>query len=841
MTGTPGGNGLTLSRLVMGDATWAYCRFPLRGGAEEQLGNRYRSLLAALLALDKNTEDKSGSPAGAWILHNPQWSAGKIAAEQASGQDPIFAPYQWFQKQERQPKAPAHPRTCRPAHVEGLWWHSGADARRTVEFIASGMEQCGRVATRAWMEHQETLLAEQMNLFACRIYLDPKQSAKLASKPNPSAPSVHVSIDFRFKTHLEESLQERLVRYWLSALLSVWTHKPSSGAHAPDPPPHPTGKGPLRLPGQVELLRDHYAGPLRAGFKERVGEQFHLAKMEILGREHRPPQFWMMRGERLPATPGAADVMNTDALNMLARVLLDVPNVRSAGVAAGVIRERVLMLRRFVPDAKGELPCYLVIPLLEPAPERENEARRLARELTDLEASAAAQLFEVVTSLDIYASHLQVYEAVVHQAEEFWDQLALYLPVTRGRRLSRVHRLIELVHNTLLQGIAELDQVAIQANKAKRTVERSANALKDQFDQKFTERPLPVLAEAPPISYSLTKTGYFDKAARQAERVHKDAEQVQRSYKTLLDGITLAFDERRVRGTDVLQHVGITLAILVVVFGFIPEALNAMFTTGWDRAQLVLIGRFGAAGFVLSGLLVFWWVRRLSTLGSQRFRRSHNQLRLFLADCATERLTRLRDDGWERVRTTLDGQPADEERAWDKFFAEWDGRDRALARQCAKILDALDRDGGARSGRSRQRSRLSDLASRVERWSLRALLVSERPRQFRQFALPRLTFLYRFYPMVNSELRSGAVQARETDVVSDSDFRFTVVNQCCGDHEQIDEIKDWAQRQVERLRSSRRPALGFVKALEGVGLGAGMTRKDFDAMLERMCEELRQT
>ncbi|MGH8896410.1 MAG: hypothetical protein ACRDZ4_05145 [Egibacteraceae bacterium] len=812
----------TVARLVRADATWAYCRFPRRFRSEEQVGRRHRRLLSELLGLD---EYARGYP-NAWILHNPQSPDAEQAAQWSESEDPILAPYRWFLAlcpwfKEQNRGAPR--------------WHSGTDALRAVKLIASGLEACGKVATRAWMQGQEQLLAAQMNLFACRIYLDPQRAAKLARGPAPSPSRIpsYACIDLRFQEHLD--------RYWLYATLSVWTYKPSSAKHAPALPTQETEEGPWKVT-ELEDWRV-YAGALRKGFKARVLEHFPPAETKILDREHRPPRFWFAQGDGLPATPDAADPISND-VKALARLVLKTPDVRGAGVAAGVINDQMLVLRRFVPDSGGELPCYLVIPFRGSAVAQEDGARWLVGTLTDLEASSAAQLFEVATDLELYAGHLRAYEAVVHQAKVLWDQLALYLPVARGSRLSRVHKLIELIHQTLLQGIADLDQVAIQANEAARKVERAASDLKDEFDRTFAERSLPderSIGYRQSVRSSLTQAGYFDKAARQAERVRSDAAQIQRSYDTLLKGITCAFDERRVRSIDVLQRVGIVFAILVVVFGFVPEALNAVFTIwGGNKhapGRLVALagGTLGAMVlFLVLGTGVYLWKRYLSTLGSRGFRRRHEQVRAFLASCATDRLTRIRDAGWKRVQAALDDS-RDETCEWENIIKEWDGRDRALARQCAKILDALDRDKRAQLTTDKP-PRRKDLSRRVEWWALKALLVSERPRQFWRFPLLRLTFLYRFYPMMRGELQSSSIPATNEGVASDVDFNRAVSTQCRAGHAEIDQIERWAKRQLEQ----RKPATDFVEALDGVGLRAGMTRKRFEAMLERMRAELRQ-
>lgn len=760
------------------DVTWAYCRFPEREEPQEQIWNRYSSLLCELLDFSPCCR----SPAGTWILHNPQL--------------------------ER--------------------WCSGVEAQQTVGRIARGLEQCELLSTRAWMDQQEKLLAAQMNLFGCRLYLSPERArAKLAPEADRCARALpaHVCIDFRF--------QEDHHRYWLCATLSIWTHKPSSETLAPRLAGEETGGGPWKL---CDLYKC-YARVLRAKFKDGVREHFALAEIEILGREHWSPQFWLVEDPGLPATLKTTDDLDVGGLNAFGEVLLGTPDIRSTGVAASVMERQILTLRRFVPVSvlgdPGDLPCYIVVPLGQEAVAQEEEkAWLLAQKLTDLEASTAAQLFDIATELDTYASHLRVYKAVAAQADAFWDQLALYLP--RWRRLVRVHKLVELVHQTLLQGIADLDQAAIIANDALRRAGQSTSDVKDQFDRSLTERPL---KGAQSIRSSLTETGYLDDATREADRVVKDAAQVQRSYATLLDGITRAFDERRVRGTDVLEHVGFALAVLVVGLSFLPEAMSALFgSEGFPSAWLVSLN-IGGAGFLLLALCwVFLRRWQLGILGSGHFRERHTQLRKFLAACSTERLIRLRDVGWRRVRVALDDPSNDEDQLWNEIFTEWDQFDRKLAGLCVELLDSLDRDEDSPPAWE-VKTDLDKLAWRVERWALKALLVSERPRQFWKFPLPRLTFLYRFYPMVGSELWSNAFAAPEPDVVSDSDLEFTLANHCSCRPDEVNLIKDWAQDQIKRSRSLWYLPIDFVKALDKVGLEAGMTRKEAEAMLGKMRED----
>lgn len=258
-----------------------------------------------------------------------------------------------------------------------------------------------------------------------------------------------------------------------------------------------------------------------------------------------------------------------------------------------------------------------------------------------------------------------------------------------------------------------------------------------------------------------------------------------------------------------------------------------------DEQQLTLLTVGGIAGFTLAGLLIFGRVRRLSILISRPFRRRYRQLRKFLADCTTDRLTRLRDAGWRRVRDTLDSPAPKEGRAWDEILDQWDRLDRKLARQCAKLLDALANDEAPAPIWDKS-PKWKDLTTQIDRWALKAMLISEWPRQFWEFPLPRLTLLYRFYPMMGSELLSDFTKATESDIVSEAELRFTISNQCTGRRRHIGPIKRWARYQVERSKSARRPARSFVEALDDVGLKAGMTRTDFDQMLKAMEEQLQR-
>ncbi|MGH8932781.1 MAG: hypothetical protein ACRDZO_19715 [Egibacteraceae bacterium] len=297
-----------------------------------------------------------------------------------------------------------------------------------------------------------------------------------------------------------------------------------------------------------------------------------------------------------------------------------------------------------------------------------------------------------------------------------------------------------------------------------------------------------------------------------------------------------------------LQYAGFLFAIFLVLAIPIAEALNVVFASwaprsssalsslqpffGIPRARIVdFIGLGGIIGLFISGIWLFLLVSRLSTLGTRRFRRRHRQLRVFLASCATDRLARLRGDSWETARKAL-GKGGDAKQTWDKYFEEWNTRDLHLARACAKRVDKF---AGIKAPQPIWRNRPSgvrELSKKVERWALTALLVSERPRQFRLFALPRLAFLYRLYSPMMDMLRSQFSTAIEASIVSTSDFDFTIDNQVGGDHQQKSKIEEWARHQIGQCAS----AAHLVEELESMGLKAAMTREDFEKMLAMMDE-----
>ncbi len=829
----------TVSRLVMAEVAWAYCRFPLWEAHEGEVSAKHESLLRSLLTFDKGVSCDRRS----WILHDPVGKAKqeleRIPDHQVDN-DPILAAYKWFIPMwKREPEVDVSTRVDGPDKER--WWRTGPGAAEAVGRIAEGMWQCGRVATRAWMEHEEALLARQMNLFACRIYLSPEGVAQLVGGADPPLGSVplHVCIGLRFQDHFEESFTDRLVRYWLYATLSVWTYKPASVFHAPEPVLY---EPPIVPPAEFSALRDVCTKTVGEAIRQRIREHYTLPELEILRRGYVPPRFWFARGPKVANSLSSIGEIGSDNFSALTDNLLKVSDVHSAGVAASVINGRILLIRRLLPPEPGETdatPCYIIIPLKEGVVTPENDARKLVWDFTDLEGSIAAQLFDATTSLDIYNSHLNVYKAVVDQADVLWDQLALHLPLAKG---IRVHRSIELIHQTLLQGIADLDQVTIEATEVNRKIELAMDELRDTFDR-FTERAVerPYQAgDERPIRTSLTETGGFDTALREAKRVHDLGEQVQRSYHTLLDGMSRVFDEQRVRGTDVLQYAGFLFAIFLGLAVPIAEAINVVFDS-WKHSSppgqlfsvplgwiVDFIGLGGMVWLFALGVLLFLLVRRMSTLGTRPFRRRHQQLRVFLASCATDRLTRLRHDSWQRVRDALDAGK-DEEAVWKSYFDEWNKIDRDLARQCAKLVDKLARRKNPQVSQN-DPSEVRELVNKVERWALTALLVSERPRQFRLFALPRLTFLYRLYYPMMEVLRSHFPIVAEVSSVSTSDFHFTIDNQCSGDHQQRSNIEEWAQHQIEQCSS----ALHFVEELDRMHLKPGMTSEDFEKMLVQM-------
>ncbi|HKR51684.1 MAG TPA: hypothetical protein VJT72_19295, partial [Pseudonocardiaceae bacterium] len=818
-----------ITHLGMVNVTWAHWGITSSAPKSEQSWLRHESLLTILLG----GTGEPGSPVakpGARISLDPQERELKhntdSLRDRVSSDPFLLRPQKWFEEKKWELKSKKRNR-------DPITFGTFVDVDRAdevVRFIIDGLKQCELTANRAELRREPGLLAAQMNLFACRIYLTPERAVGLIHGPlskDPVAPG-HTMIDLRFREHLGH--------YWLYATFSVCTHQPSISL---DP------SKPIEDCEDASLLVE-YTEALQRGFRDHVHAFFPVTQMMILGRKYQPPRFWVAWGRDLTTADAVVEKGGKCGQDKLLEKLLSVPDPETTGLGAGDIGGRVRVFRRFISSVRRphDRPVYLVLLHASSGNDRIGQEKYLGsviQELSDLEADAATRLFDIIADIDMYRSQLNLYAKIADQGLALWDQVALFLPVARGSRLSNAHRLIELIHQIVLQGFADLEE---EAAKAQQTIERIkvvVDDLSDQFDRRFTERPLRGHVT---IRDSLVKAGYFDKAHRAAQSVYEQSRQVSATNKALLDSMTYAFDERRVRETDVLQWVALLLAIALGAVSSWNEFLS-QYISSWNVGPWV---GFGGAAIIFVIAVVLIIRSHRSRLTSSQFNRRFKELRKLLAACSSDRLDRLRtadeQDALKALATDREesdkAEPQDrrqivtmaQDRALKRDEENWHCLDKKLAEETAAFLDALPTSPSTEHDRTQSlsKAKLKKLNERVEDWALRALLVTERPRQFYRSPLPLLTFLYRFFPILSGKPSKESHWSAAESQVSDYDFRLTVTDHCGGEPEHIPPLMRWGHRKVRDLSS----ASEFVKQLQQVGLRGHMTNERFGKMINEM-------
>ena len=401
------------------------------------------------------------------------------------------------------------------------------------------------------------------------------------------------------------------------------------------------------------------------------------------------------------------------------------------------LKSGVDVFRRFLPDRDRDMPRYLLIPdtrasaSVDPAGQeilrglQEEATANCVTILTDLEAYAASQLGGIDSRMRTRENHLRIYQGVAEQAGTLWDALARLLPDARSERLETVHRSIEMIHQTLLQGVAELDQLSRSIEGALSHIEATADEITDRFDRELAQ---PAHGREEALRESL-RGGYIDRLRRYVGEASGSAARVTDSYRMLLDTIGLAFDERRVREGDRMQKASTWLAVAFGVLGLsgvaqatLPlPAINGVLVWG-VQIFLWLV----TSAVVAASVYQFRKLRGAGRVASYAFERRYRIVREFLADVSTDRL-----ETFQREQRLPGGNPAPQqswqeldEKLSDEFIAAWAIADEAEAAELA------DYDAPA-------------LRTRVESWTLRTLMLTERPRDFGRYSLPYLTCLYR--------------------------------------------------------------------------------------------------
>ena len=169
---------------------------------------------------------------------------------------------------------------------------------------------------------------------------------------------------------------------------------------------------------------------------------------------------------------------------------------------------------------------------------------------------------------------------------------------------------------------------------------------------------------------------------------------------------------------------------------------------------------------------------------------------------------------------------------WAPYFRSWDELDKQLAAECATVLDRLTRFTVA-AKRGREPTELEDLRARIERWALVSLFINERPRSFHGFSLPRLTLLYRCYPIW--QLVYDKHGGPGHGLVADSDLWLLLRIQCRARPNDVRRVELWSDRLADRARSEGLCAVDILQTITATGIKAGMTEAEWSAVHKRMC------
>jgi hypothetical protein len=544
-----------------------------------------------------------------------------------------------------------------------------------------------------------------------------------------------VLIDMRFQKVPDSAV------LWHTSL-SWWSDPPLSRHHCPPDIDRPPAK---------RLSDDYVYGLIEAWNKSRRGFR-KLVRAEdekplsVFDRSYLEPSFVVAVPERyrygkVTSADIAGSFNKSDALLRASDEMLWTRNYMTLPHA--LLKGGVNTFRRFLSSGDRDAARYLLIPDTQARVSdsreveswhklQEEAAAAGARILTDLEAYAASKLDGIDSKMRITKNHVEIYQGVARQAGTLWDALARLLPDARRRRLEVVHRSIEMIHQTLLQGVADLDDIVRNIDGVLSHIEFTADDVADRFHWQLDHPPAD--REGLALRDSL-RGGYFDRLRRQVHEAKSTATRVTNSYHMLLETIGRAFDERRVREDDRLQRPALSLAL---AFGVLGLAGVAQATLPIDNVKGPVVPIMQVSLWTLTfivAIAIGYQMLRLRSLGrivTPSFESEFKKVREFLAVVSTDHL-----DDFHRLHSS--DQEADQT-CWQKF-------DKKL---CKDFVDAWDAawEGaeGAQTGAVTMGPDLYEakpLRSRVERWTLQSLMLTERPRDFSRYPLPRLTCLYR--------------------------------------------------------------------------------------------------
>jgi hypothetical protein len=431
-------------------------------------------------------------------------------------------------------------------------------------------------------------------------------------------------------------------------------------------------------------------------------------------------------------------------------------------------------------------------------------------DLVDVESKVAVFLWDIATDTALYSNHVDVYANVGERAAALFDAIAFMLPVARGWWLQRVHQMIDLIQQTLLQGVADLADVIKNLQRLEESVSEASEDQTLYCVGRLHEQTAPGRAR---ISHSITMQGYFERAKLDASAALARGHRCKTRNDELLAAISLAIDERRAREGDRLAKLSVafTAAISMVALLSATDLLwrrNVQFT-GLDPGILAVGIGVGIVMLVVLGFAT-WAVYRSMMgwrLATKEYGLRFERLRQFLRAASSDALRRF--DQGHPEDTSFGGT-----KSAVNFDKAWNDLDDWLSECLAGLIDELfppknttwtwdwKEDMPARyrlrdTGDVYAHEDIRLLRRRVEEWSLQTLLLTERPRKLWLGKLPKLTCLYRFclHEFVVAGLKSEGNDGHEGDKVVTPD-EFVIALRAAGYRtSEIDAIDEWGSHQ----------------------------------------------
>jgi len=488
------------------------------------------------------------------------------------------------------------------------------------------------------------------------------------------------------------------------------------------------------IEGPFSPRREALARRARAA-EQLLGDYFSHAEFRVLDRTYLQPDFYICVPEQTMDNPvlycqGPLEQFT----NVVSSSMLKVANLYDDVVATAVLNGHFLVSRRVSrasgPSRAEYAPLYTIFPATSvDADERECSIRELVLGFAEIEVRSGALLDDLRRDLYVWNNHLEVYYTTAARGARLWDALATHMPVRRWRQLGRVHTAMELMHQMLLQGTADLAHLVSRAHRCPARVHAASAELGDLYDDMFTERRIG--GHSGGIRAAICETGLIGRIARSSQEITDLATQVQQNYEDLLGAITKAFDERRVRESDALQRASVLLGVSLGLVGIVTvaDATVDMRTAGWSWLSGTAAPQLGAGLSLAIGTVLlasaFVMVGRLlqaGRLGSRKFRRHYGAAFWdFLTASCTESLEEFK----------IHASPED----WAKLDARLAASFAELWDQATAMIDIHQRGRNSRD--------INVISRLIEQWCLHGLLATERARRIYRYKLPRLAAMYR--------------------------------------------------------------------------------------------------